>query len=80
MLATHIFKIRNKSYPWMLESKQKSNPMVDGRETENKKDVVGSGKTQHFLGPKSESEVQFNQEGLGCQFCDIKTDVASFTE
>lgn len=29
----------------MLESKQKSNLMVDGRETENKKDVVGSGKT-----------------------------------
>lgn len=29
----------------MLESTQKSNPMAEGRERENKKDVVGSGKT-----------------------------------
>ena len=64
----------------MLESTQKSNPMAEGRERENKKDVVGSGKTQHFLGPKSEPEVQFKQERLGCQFCDIKKDVASFWE
>lgn len=64
----------------MLESTQKCNPMAEGRERENKKDVVGYGKTQHFLGPKSEPEVQFNQEGLGCQFCDIKKDVASFRE
>ena len=52
--------------------------MAEGRERENKKDVVGSGKAQPFLGPKSESEGQFNQEGLGCQFCDIKKDEASF--
>lgn len=54
--------------------------MAEGRERENKKDVVGSGKAQPFLGPKSESEGQFNQEGLGCQFCDIKKDEASFRE
>lgn len=72
----HILKTKQKKQKkCQRESKQQKSLMVDAWERIRKD--VWSVKTQHFLGANSELEVQFNQECLGCQFCDVNKAVYS---